>query len=508
MSIPIETNSQDNTCTPVSSNCVVWQGPNIPCIELCTGQSITIAIANMATMLCEITSGIIDISSLEFSCLVEEGEDDPETLLELLQLLIYKSCEDTPPPGETTVVPIPLPACLYYEQDGDTITSLLPNAYSAYLAVKICEILTSITSINTQLSNHNTRISALELAILTPPIIPSITITTGCASGPAPGVSKPIAPAFMYFENVFCTLSTALGSVASLQAATGTQPSDLATSPQLSDGVGSPMNDIPGWVDTPVTTADTITNIWLTIEDMRAKLATCCGTSGLICVAMPVSDVTISSVTGVSATVSWTAPAITTTEYPIEYNIEVYQWNGTSETGSILYSVTVDNSITSINIPGSYDPALNYIVKVAAVYDTCGESEFSNAYGVLRLPALGPIAIKATLDNAESLGDTTQEYSVEFTGYTTLNVSDTNDVTETDSIVPTSNPASIIVHLEKTSNSGFPSAFEVDAWVEVNGVTVSAVFHYGVSEAVIFTHTCTGIVPGDTIEVFFTERTS
>ena len=34
-------NLDNSPCSPISSNCIVWQGPDIPCIHLCTGDTIS-----------------------------------------------------------------------------------------------------------------------------------------------------------------------------------------------------------------------------------------------------------------------------------------------------------------------------------------------------------------------------------------------------------------------------------------------------------------------------------
>lgn len=387
MSTPIKNKSQDRACMPVSSDCVVWQGPDIPCIGLCAGQSITKAISDLATLLCESTTGVIDVSSIDFACIVADGDEDPTTLLETLQAIIAKVCETTAPeePGTQSNIVL-LPACLYYtDTEGDTITFLPIEKYSAYLASKICTILSNITSINSQVSNLTTRITALERIVITPSPVASISVTTGCASGPSAGIVRPIQSAFVTFENTFCNLSSVLGNTTSLSSSIASQCVNLATSPQLSEP-DLDMNELGGWVNTPITIADSIKNMWLTICDMRTKLATCCGESGLICVPLPVSNVAISAVTISSATLTWTAPDSLSTEPPIEFYVEVYEWNGVSQTGIMLYFVTVSAATTSINIPGDYDPTLNYIAKVTAIYSTCGSSSVSSAIGVLRLP--------------------------------------------------------------------------------------------------------------------------
>ena len=38
--IPTNSNNLTN-CDPISSNCVIWQGPDLPCVEICTGDTIS-----------------------------------------------------------------------------------------------------------------------------------------------------------------------------------------------------------------------------------------------------------------------------------------------------------------------------------------------------------------------------------------------------------------------------------------------------------------------------------
>ena len=41
-------------CSNISSNCVTWQGPDIECISLCKGDSITEVVYKMALELCKL----------------------------------------------------------------------------------------------------------------------------------------------------------------------------------------------------------------------------------------------------------------------------------------------------------------------------------------------------------------------------------------------------------------------------------------------------------------------
>ena len=52
MALPIKAKDTQEGCNPMSSNCVIWQGPDIPCIKLCKGDSISDITAKLAEELC------------------------------------------------------------------------------------------------------------------------------------------------------------------------------------------------------------------------------------------------------------------------------------------------------------------------------------------------------------------------------------------------------------------------------------------------------------------------
>jgi len=83
-----------SNCVPISSNCIIWQGPNIECIGLCQGDTITDVIYKLATAYCELSNqlqaGNFDISCIE----CPEGIDcTVDNIQDLLDVLIAKICE-------------------------------------------------------------------------------------------------------------------------------------------------------------------------------------------------------------------------------------------------------------------------------------------------------------------------------------------------------------------------------------------------------------------------------
>lgn len=82
---------EKNTCLPTSSNCIVWDGPNIPCLRLCKGDTITDVLYKLATDYCELLLQF-DPSKYDISCFNYIG-CAPEDFSELLQIIINKICD-------------------------------------------------------------------------------------------------------------------------------------------------------------------------------------------------------------------------------------------------------------------------------------------------------------------------------------------------------------------------------------------------------------------------------
>lgn len=81
-----------DTCPPTTTNCVSWQGPDIPCLGIETNCSITLIMETFATNICNLV-GEVDMSSIILpACLVQAwGTKDP-TILNFINLLLQESC--------------------------------------------------------------------------------------------------------------------------------------------------------------------------------------------------------------------------------------------------------------------------------------------------------------------------------------------------------------------------------------------------------------------------------
>jgi len=274
-------NLDNSPCSPISSNCVIWQGPNIPCIKLCTGDTITDVVYALAMQLCDIVDAV-NISTLDLTCLkITTGK--PTNINQLLQILINKICETNsipapsafPTRGGNSSCPtdciVPVPACL---QTGTQTTMKLLD-YVQMIGNTICSIIDDITTINNSITNITNRVIALESIPPTPPyvlpsVIPDCTLANGSVVA---GVSYPlniILRALINDDNHgYCALLGTTG-----------QPSDItvAFNSQTVSGTDGALSNCAltldqlfstTWITTPTNLSESFIDLWLTVQDIR-----------------------------------------------------------------------------------------------------------------------------------------------------------------------------------------------------------------------------------------------
>ena len=156
-------NLDNKPCSPVSSNCVVWQGPTIECIKLCTGDTVSDIISELATELCTILDQT-NVSNYDLSCL-NINNCGPLDFKALIQLLIEKICElqnITPTtPGSSNECPdcvVTVASC--FQEDGATTMQLVE--YVQIIASKVCDIVDEIAELQTQITNLDIIVTILE----------------------------------------------------------------------------------------------------------------------------------------------------------------------------------------------------------------------------------------------------------------------------------------------------------------------------------------------------------
>lgn len=267
-------------CNPISSNCVIWQGPDIACINLCKGDNVSNVVYKLALELCTIVDQL-NIENFDLSCQYIDGFSDAENFKELLQLLIDKVCElagaDT---GETNTARgidtmVDIAEYFYYKNpEGDTMTQLSVINYVRAIGNTINGLVATINTINNINRNFEIRITALEDAPA-----PEYTLPTITSVYVDPGINKTIPLILEGLEAAFANLIEGTGDKVTL-VANMYKACTIGNLPRLS-GTGK-MNSISGWTNNPVNIGESIGNLWLTVCDMRAAMVTilqsCCNT--------------------------------------------------------------------------------------------------------------------------------------------------------------------------------------------------------------------------------------
>lgn len=287
--------AKDKGCSPVSSNCVVWQGPDLLCIDLCKGDTISDVVAKMAIQLCTIVEQF-KLEAYDFSCLAIPNSSEPSDMAGLIQILIERICalegitpgstdpesEDCPNSCIVTLAP-----CFEFVDPatGDTITTLPLIDYVTAIGNKICDIIDDVTILQGQFTSLDNQINgagglAEEVISLDgeKASISSLQYQVNVKTDPAADVQF-ITNALRSVENSLILTQDAVGSSTELYQNI-IKEGDMGNEPKLF-GIGN-MNGIEGWTQPVSTIAESLGNIWLAVFDLRNAVSyvqeNCCST--------------------------------------------------------------------------------------------------------------------------------------------------------------------------------------------------------------------------------------
>lgn len=273
--LPSNSNLSKENCSSTSSNCVVWQGPDISCINLCNGDSISDVTYKLAEEICTLKNNI-GVTDVDLTCLVKVCQQTPEptkTLANILNLLVSKVCclsdivKNLPSTGQPFVEPVlNYPACTAF----GGLTNDLHRNYTLKLAQSICSLTTTVNNHTSTLTSHNTRITDLEANFPIPKLqLPS------CLSNAV----ETYDVLLQNLETEFCDIKDALGDEGDLNTAKGRICPNLGQEKRLIDSTKT-MNSLLGWENVPQNFAQSVNNLWLTVCDIRAAvrsiLDNCC----------------------------------------------------------------------------------------------------------------------------------------------------------------------------------------------------------------------------------------
>lgn len=272
-------NPAKQRCEKYTSNCVIWDGPNLilNCFDtsILRGQPISPAISQSYNLLCEILRQI-DIEGLDLDCLIDVSRTAP-SIRDVFDYMIERLCKikdklDSHMTIEQ-VITADLPFCFQYETPAGTVTKLEITEYYERVAARICGILSDIATINSTFNVNGSVFDELQdiEAIIeeicgtqNPFVTPSCTNNTVFNPNADP---VKIQTAFEWLEDAFCSFRNFTGMPAELLTAFSYDCPNLGTLPKL-NGTGN-MEDYYDWVANPNTVAQSVNNLWITICDMR-----------------------------------------------------------------------------------------------------------------------------------------------------------------------------------------------------------------------------------------------
>jgi|TARA_R110002124_G_scaffold63089_4_gene172361 hypothetical protein len=287
--IPTSSSATTNGCDNISSNCVIWQGPDIACINLCNGDTISEVVAKLAKEVCDlITNGVAanpSLTGLDLDCLNIQGVT-PTELVPVLQAMIVQICTNTTSTVKTTAnTLLTLPACLEYDDaNGNAVTQLPINEFAIKTAQQVCKNYNSILAIQVIQNSYGVRLNAIEACVFIDgvcqvgsaaeqSIIPAACVIPG-------GQLTAVSVVVQALQVKYCALESAVGLPAAINLAISqsviTASYDTLTNKSVSYG------SIVGWNTSPINLSQTMQNAWVVIDDMYSAITNiqnnCCPT--------------------------------------------------------------------------------------------------------------------------------------------------------------------------------------------------------------------------------------
>jgi hypothetical protein len=277
-------NLDNRPCSPISSNCVIWQGPDIPCIKLCTGDTVSDVVAKLGTELCTIMDQL-KVTNYDLTCLGINA-CPPEDFQALIQLLINKICElsgITPTETKSSGCPDCVVSVAPCFVEGTQTTMQLVD-YVQMIANRICSILDEIGIINNQITSLDNRVTILENT--PPPVFTLPEIPADCILPPGPNYPiDQVIDALLNDDTLgYCALLQATGTPGSIVNSVLSQCISDTTLSLASQAAGDfPIETFAQyyfgtWVNnttltTSPTVANAINNIWIAICDIYNYLS-------------------------------------------------------------------------------------------------------------------------------------------------------------------------------------------------------------------------------------------
>jgi hypothetical protein len=265
-------NNSLSGCTQATgSDCITWTGPDIPCLGITQGMSITDTENIIACKVCELAEDI-DVSTVDLSCLIAQTNytSDQKNVKLILELLLENQCslkeliDNIDTSGDGTVeLNLNLKCLKKFDDFGNEIPQDLNQTLQSIIN-QVCQSKDDITILQSTVVDLQDQIDNLPDP---PPPYEEPTITTCVA------VAKPLSDAVILLSNDYCTYKTNIGTPTQIQGGIS----------QQCDNLNAELGSEVGWNLAPQNIAQTVSNMWITICNLRNRIRameqTCCAPS-------------------------------------------------------------------------------------------------------------------------------------------------------------------------------------------------------------------------------------
>lgn len=274
-------------CSNISSNCVVWQGPDIECINLCKGDSVTEVIYKLALELCTLMD-TFDLNNYDLKCF-SIGVCQPQTFKDFINILINKVCalQECNPDCADSCNPCPMgsnnqpftakesadqyvpisKAFQFKNQTGDDVTMLKVGDYAQAIGNKVSSLINSASILQNTLNDYSSRLEVLEKK--GPPVF-QMPMLTPVSVLPKEAASMQLVLAAT--EQQFSELRSAVGSHNDIHINLQKIDPNISSLKSLSTP-GTNMSGLKGFTAQPTNLADVLGNALVMIGDMRVALS-------------------------------------------------------------------------------------------------------------------------------------------------------------------------------------------------------------------------------------------
>lgn len=286
-------NNKDQKCGSYTSTCLLWDGPNIDIsclgVFICAGQSINPILYQSYKNLCTVLEEI-NLDGFDLECISKYASNTP-SIRDLFDYIITEVCEIKTKldkfQNQNFDNLVDLPFCLQYTNaQGSVVTKVTLTEYYELVASKICNALSGVLSAKTawgDIDDIEAELDEIQVEIDNQcnqeEQTVQLTCTNNATLNPANDPVR-LQLAFEWIEKAFCQFKNFTGDVKELKYAIAKDCPNMGNLDKLY-GTGV-MNTYYGWIDNPLSLAESVNNLWITVCDMRnalrGVLEDCCNT--------------------------------------------------------------------------------------------------------------------------------------------------------------------------------------------------------------------------------------